>query len=223
MPWPLDAEGVRKFASGLDEILVVEEKRQLIEYQLKEQLYNWREDVRPRVVGKYDDKGEWELPMHDWQLPAAGELTPSGIARVDRPAHRALPHQPAHHGAPAISSPPRRRELAQPHAGMLRVPHLLLRLPAQHFHPCAGRQPRARGHRLPLHGDLARSARRRPFPQMGGEGVAWVGQAPFTKTKHVFANLGDGTYTHSGILAIRQALAAKVPITYKISTTTRWQ
>ena len=73
---------MRQFAAGLDEILVVEEKRQLIEYQLKEQLYNWREDVRPRVIGKYDDKGEWELPMHEWLLPAAGELTPAGIARV---------------------------------------------------------------------------------------------------------------------------------------------
>ena len=82
MNWPLDAEGVRHFAEGLDEILVVEEKRQLIEYQLKEQLYNWRDDVRPRVIGKYSDKGEWELPQEDWQLPAAGELSPAIIARV---------------------------------------------------------------------------------------------------------------------------------------------
>ncbi len=82
MNWPLDSEGVRHFAEGLDEILVVEEKRQLIEYQLKEQLYNWRDDVRPRVTGKYSDKGEWELPHEEWQLPAAGELSPAIIARV---------------------------------------------------------------------------------------------------------------------------------------------
>ena len=63
MPWPLEPEGVRHFAEGLEEILVVEEKRQLIEYQLKEQLYNWREDVRPRVVGKFDEDGEWEQPQ----------------------------------------------------------------------------------------------------------------------------------------------------------------
>ena len=82
MNWPLDAEGMRQFAQGLEEILVVEEKRQLIEYQLKEHLYNWRDDVRPRVIGKYADEGEWEAPLRDWQLPAAGELTPTIIARV---------------------------------------------------------------------------------------------------------------------------------------------
>lgn len=61
MPWPLEPDGVREFAQGLDEILVVEEKRQIVEYQLKEQLYNWREDVRPRVIGKFDEKGEWYI------------------------------------------------------------------------------------------------------------------------------------------------------------------
>ncbi len=82
MPWPLEPEGVRNFAEGLEEILVVEEKRQIVEYQLKEQLYNWRDDVRPRVVGKFDEKGEWVRPHGDWLLPAAGELTPAMIARV---------------------------------------------------------------------------------------------------------------------------------------------
>src|SRR4029079_2332608 len=82
MPWPLEPQGVREFAKDLDEILVVEEKRQLIEYQIKEQLYNWRDDVRPRVVGKYDEHGEWEVDRSEWLLPAAGELTPAMIARV---------------------------------------------------------------------------------------------------------------------------------------------
>jgi indolepyruvate ferredoxin oxidoreductase len=82
MPWPLEPEGVREFAEGLEEILVVEEKRQVVEYQLKEQLYNWRDDVRPRVVGKFDEKGEWVRPHGDWLLPAASELTPAMIARV---------------------------------------------------------------------------------------------------------------------------------------------
>ncbi len=82
MPWPLEPNGVREFALGLDEILVVEEKRQLIEYQMKEQLYNWRDDVRPRVIGKYDEHGEWEVHRSEWLLPAAGELTPAMIARV---------------------------------------------------------------------------------------------------------------------------------------------
>ena len=82
MPWPLEPEGVRQFAEGLEEILVVEEKRQIVEYQLKEQLYNWRDDVRPRVVGKFDEKGEWVRPHGDWLLPALSELTPAMIARV---------------------------------------------------------------------------------------------------------------------------------------------
>ncbi|MET0441234.1 MAG: indolepyruvate ferredoxin oxidoreductase family protein, partial [Casimicrobiaceae bacterium] len=82
MPWPLEPEGVRHFAEGLEEIHVVEEKRQVVEYQLKEQLYNWRDDVRPRVVGKFDEKGEWVRPHGDWLLPAASELTPAMIARV---------------------------------------------------------------------------------------------------------------------------------------------
>src|ERR1044071_7368816 len=82
MPWPLEPEGVRHFAEGLEEILVVEEKRQVVEYQLKEQLYNWRDDVRPRVIGKFDEKGEWVLPHGDWLLPAVSELTPAMVARV---------------------------------------------------------------------------------------------------------------------------------------------
>jgi indolepyruvate ferredoxin oxidoreductase len=89
MVWPLEPEGVRRFAEGLEEILVVEEKRQLLEYQLKEELYNWREDVRPRVIGKFDEKGEWTvegdggyLAHSDWLLPATGELPVATIARV---------------------------------------------------------------------------------------------------------------------------------------------
>src|SRR5438045_2132799 len=82
MTWPLEPEGVRHFAEGLEEILVVEEKRQVVEYQLKEQLYNWRDDVRPRVIGKFDEKGEWVRPHGDWLLPALSELTPAMIARV---------------------------------------------------------------------------------------------------------------------------------------------
>jgi indolepyruvate ferredoxin oxidoreductase len=82
MPWPLEPEGVRHFAEGLSEILVVEEKRQIVEYLLKEQLYNWRDDVRPRVIGKFDEKGEWVRPHGDWLLPPHAELTPAMIARV---------------------------------------------------------------------------------------------------------------------------------------------
>ena len=82
MVWPLEADGVRRFARGLQEILVIEEKRQIIEYQLKEMLYGWRDDTRPRVVGKFDESGEWPSPPHAWLLPPTGELTPARVARV---------------------------------------------------------------------------------------------------------------------------------------------
>ena len=82
MSWPLEPQGARRFAEGLEEILVVEEKRALIENQFKEQLYNWPDSKRPRVVGKYDEHGEWEAARSDWLLPAAGEHTPAMVARA---------------------------------------------------------------------------------------------------------------------------------------------
>ena len=74
----MERDGIRRFSEGLEEVLVVEEKRAVIENQLKEQLYNWRADVRPRVLGKFDDGGEWILP-------STGELTPAAIARCSSP------------------------------------------------------------------------------------------------------------------------------------------
>ncbi|MDQ1079843.1 indolepyruvate ferredoxin oxidoreductase family protein [Pseudoroseomonas cervicalis] len=212
MPWPLDAEGTRHFAEGLEEILVVEEKRQLIEYQLKEQLYNWREDVRPRVIGKYDDQGEWDLPVHDWQLPAAGELSPALIARViarrlarfhadDAIAARAAALEAAARPALPLALRPPHYCSGCPHSSSTKVPEGSLALAGIGCHYMA----------LWLNPEQTRT-----FSQMGGEGVAWIGMAPFTDMPHVFANLGDGTYTHSGVLAVRQAVAAHVPITYKI-------
>src|SRR6185503_1860454 len=82
MPWPLEPNGVREFAKGLDEILVVEEKRQMVEYQLKEHLYNWRPEVRPRVIGKFDEAGEWVHPRGEWLLPATADFSIAQIARV---------------------------------------------------------------------------------------------------------------------------------------------
>ncbi len=215
MPWPLDAETVRHFAEGLEEILVVEEKRQVIEYQLKEQLYNWREDVRPRVVGKYAETGEWEMPMSAWQLPAAGELTPAMIARVI--ARRISPFFTSARIDERLDFFNRLEEqLARPYPTALRVPHYCSGCP----HNTSTKVPEGSRalagigcHYMAL---WLNPEQTQTFSQMGGEGVAWVGQAPFTETKHVFANLGDGTYYHSGLLAIRQAVAANVPITYKI-------
>nr|WP_109513671.1 indolepyruvate ferredoxin oxidoreductase family protein [Pseudomonas ovata] len=214
MVWPLDAEGVRHFADGLEEIIVVEEKRQMIEYQLKEELYNWREDVRPRIVGKFDDKGEWTRPHTDWLLPATSDLTPSQIARAL--AKRILRYHQS--GELQVA-------LAVLEAGLAanqRFTTLMDRLP----HYCSG-CPHNSSTKVP-EGSRALAGigchymaawiypQTKTFSQMGGEGAAWIGQAPFTRTPHVFVNLGDGTYFHSGLLAIRAAVAAKVNITYKI-------
>src|SRR5260370_31487867 len=76
MSWPLEREGVRHFAEGLEEILVIEKKRAVIENQFKEQLYNWREDVRPRVIGKFDHNRNWILPSNGEPTPAQ---LPAGI------------------------------------------------------------------------------------------------------------------------------------------------
>ncbi|MCX8101556.1 MAG: indolepyruvate ferredoxin oxidoreductase family protein [Geminicoccaceae bacterium] len=215
MTWPLESEVTRHFAEGLEEILVVEEKRQHLEYQLKEQLYNWREDVRPRVIGKFDEKGEWALPQGGWLLPAASELTPAMIARVIAARIRRF------FTSEAIED--RVRFLEQKERALARARLAVQRVP----HYCSG-CPHNRSTRVSegsfalagigchymatwIYGESTRT-----FSQMGGEGVAWIGQAPFTDRPHVFANLGDGTWYHSGILAVRAAVAAGVSITYKI-------
>jgi indolepyruvate ferredoxin oxidoreductase len=214
MPWPLEADGVRQFAEGLEEILVVEEKRQIIEYQLKEQLYNWREDVRPRVVGKFDETGEWPAPPHRWLLPPTGELTPALVAR-------AIASRIARfHASERIRQ--RLEQLDAQEAALARV------LPGAPRTPyfCSG-CPHNQSTRVPQ-GSCALGGvgchlmavwmgrNTVTISQMGGEGASWIGVAGHTGTRHVFANMGDGTYHHSGLLAIRAAVAADVSITYKI-------
>jgi indolepyruvate ferredoxin oxidoreductase len=218
MPWPLEPEGVRHFAEGLDEILVVEEKRQIVEYQLKEQLYNWRDDVRPRVVGKFDEKGEWVRPHGDWLLPPHAELTPAMIARVVAQRIERLGLHPRHmerirHRVDFINQ--KERALAKPKISLARMPYFCSGCPhnTSTMVPDGSRATAGIGcHVMAIWMDRNTST----FTHMGGEGAPWIGQAPFTDEKHVFANLGDGTYYHSGILAIRAAVAAGVNITYKI-------
>ncbi len=220
MVWPLEADGVRRFAEGLEEILVIEEKRQLIEYQLKEELYNWREDVRPRVIGKFDEKGEWSLPHDDWLLPATGELSPAQIARViasriDRFFTSVRIHERLRFLAAKENS------LAHQTLACKRTPFYCAGCP----HNTSTRLPEgSRGlagigcHYMVTWMNRSTEV----FSHMGGEGVTWLGQTPFTRQKHVFANLGDGTYFHSGILAVRAAVAAlntpgnDAGITYKL-------
>ncbi len=205
MVWPLESDGVRHFAEGLEEILVVEEKRQLIEYQLKEELYNWREDVRPRVIGKFDEQGEWALPNGRWLLPAAGELSPAQIARVI--ADRIGRHFTSPRIRDRLSIIEAKERAAAPVIPIARTPYFCPGCP----HNSSTKVPEGSRalagigcHFMVLWMDRATAT----FSHMGGEGAAWMGQAPFTEQRHVFVNLGDGTYFHSGVLAVRAAVAA---------------
>jgi indolepyruvate ferredoxin oxidoreductase len=214
MIWPLESEGVRRFADGLEEILVVEEKRQFLEYQLKEELYNWREDVRPRVIGKFDEKGEWALPHGEWLLPAASELSPARIGRAIA-SRIARFYTSDSIKARLAFLEAKEKALAKPRVTVARTPYFCAGCP----HNTSTRVPegsRATAgigcHFMAVWMDRETAT----FTHMGAEGVPWIGQAPFTETQHIFANLGDGTYFHSGLLAIRASVAAKVPITYKI-------
>ncbi len=206
MPWPLEREGVRHFAEGLEEIVVIEEKRAVIENQLKEQLYNWHSDVRPRVIGKFDEQAG-EL------LPSYNELSPARIAVV---IGRRLLRFFEHEGIRARVEFLERQEKHKTHKALVeRKPWFCSGCPHNTSTnvPEGSRAMAGIGcHYMATWMDRKTET----FTQMGGEGVPWIGQAPFTEERHVFANLGDGTYTHSGILAIRMAVASKVNITYKL-------
>ncbi len=220
--WPLDAQDARAFATGLEEILVVEEKRQILEYALKEELYNWREDVRPKIYGKFDERdnagGEWSVPRGDWLLPAHYELSPASIAKaIARRLSRAdLPEDVrARMLARVALIEAKEREAAKPRVTVERKPWFCSGCP----HNTSTNVPE--GSRA-LAGigchymSMWMDRKTETFSQMGGEGVAWIGQMHFSGDKHVFVNLGDGTYFHSGLLAIRAAIAASANVTYKI-------
>jgi indolepyruvate ferredoxin oxidoreductase len=200
MTWPLETTGLRDFAHGKRALLVVEEKRSFVESQIRDALYNLSAGDRPEISGKTDSSGApllsplMELSPEAVALGLAGFLRSAGLNIADPPAPR-MPERP---------------------------PGLLRRIPAF----CAG-CPHGTSTKLP-EGSFATAGigchfmalddgdQTRTFTQMGGEGAPFVGMAPFTDTRHMFANIGDGTYAHSGIMAIRQAVAARARITYKI-------
>ena len=215
MPWPLEPDSMREFAIGLEEILVVEEKRQIVEYQLKEQLYNWRDDVRPRIIGKFDEKGEWVHPRGEWLLTPKADFSVAQIARVI--ASRIT----RFHNSPQIAV---RLQLIDSKQASLAS---AAETPSRPAYYCSG-CPHNTSTKVP-EGSIALAGigchimaatiypeHNKTTTHMGGEGVTWIGQAPFSERKHVFANMGDGTYFHSGYLAIRASKAAGVNITYKI-------
>ena len=205
MTWPLEPVGLRDFARGLADIVVVEEKLSFIESQMKEAMYNWSE--RPSIVGKYDEAGEWILP-------STSELTPARIARVI--ARRIQKFHDSEHIRDVLAwMTQKETELALPRAAFPRVPHYCSGCPhnTSTVVPEGSRALAGIGcHYMVTWMDRETNT----FTHMGGEGVTWAGQAAFTDTPHVFQNLGDGTYFHSGSLAIRQSVAAGVNITYKI-------
>lgn len=223
--WPLDAQDAREFATGLKDILVIEEKRQILEYALKEELYNWRDDVRPKVYGKFDESeqngGEWSVPRAPWLLPAKGELSPALIARAI--ARRLLKQDLSADLRARISA---RMAILDAKERQQKIPSVRTEKADRKPWFCSGcphntstRVPEGSRaiagigcHYMTIWMDRNTST----FSHMGGEGVAWIGQQPFSADKHVFANLGDGTYFHSGILAIRASIAANSNITYKI-------
>ncbi|MBN9269208.1 MAG: indolepyruvate ferredoxin oxidoreductase family protein, partial [Mesorhizobium sp.] len=205
-PWPLDYQHIADFAHGLDTIVVVEEKRSLIEVQLRENLYG--SAMQPAIVGKKDERG-------DWLFPAKGALDPNDIAI-------ALGERILKTIGPSEEIAARVAGLRQFQAMLAETKDVGARTP--YF--CSG-CPHNTSTNVP-EGSLAAAGigchfmalwmdrSTVGFTAMGGEGAEWVGQAPFSKRGHLFQNLGDGTYNHSGSLAIRFAIASGANITYKI-------
>jgi indolepyruvate ferredoxin oxidoreductase len=210
LAWPLEEVGALRFAQGLQDILVVEEKRAFLEDQLKQLLFHVDAARRPAVVGKADEGG---VPL----LPSTGELTPTMVARaiVSRLSRLGETNpQLAQRLARLESFERRAADMLAP--AMRRTPFFCSGCP----HNTSTQLPqdsRALAgigcHSMALFMPARNTA---TLVQMGGEGANWIGQAPFTREKHVFQNLGDGTYSHSGLTAMRAAAAAGVNINYKI-------
>ncbi|NKD54202.1 MULTISPECIES: indolepyruvate ferredoxin oxidoreductase family protein [unclassified Haematospirillum] len=206
LTWPLEPESIRRFAHGLREILVVEEKHSFVEEQVKSILYGNRN--APLITGKTDGAGQ-NL------LPSSGELRPSRIAPIL--VQRLGPYVPdlleqLNSKLAAIVPPPGSGQSPSeirripyfcsgcPHSSSTLIPEGAKAFAGIGCHFMASWMDRNTG----------------GLTQMGGEGANWVGQAPFSLRTHVFQNIGDGTFFHSGSLALRQAVAAGTTLTYKI-------
>lgn len=209
LTWPLEVEGARRFADGLADVLIVEEKHGFIEQQFVHALYNMDASRRPSVVGKRAENG---APL----LPSQGELSPSMVARaivsrLDRlgASSQALAQRVARlESFELVAATPQIKSQRAPFfcSG---CPHNTSTVLPEGSRAMAGIGCHSMAMWMPTRNTET-------VTHMGAEGANWIGQAPFTREKHVFQNLGDGTYTHSGLLAIRAAAVAKVNITYKI-------
>lgn len=205
LTWPLEPTAIRDFCAGLDEVLVVEEKQPVLENQIRAILYNLPQ--RPRLVGKTDEAG---ITL----LTAKGELDAIGIAVVLGHRLQAIAPDEQIEARLQILGQRRARAVAPPL--IVRKPYFCSGCP----HSTSVRHPtdsRASGG-IGCHWMAVWTPQfdTEPATQMGGEGVHWLGQAPFVSDTHIFQNLGDGTYYHSGAAAIRAAVAGGVNITYKL-------
>ena len=208
MPWPLDPDFVRAIAAGAEEVLVVEEKRPLVEDQAARILLTLDAAERPRLAGKIDEAGKPLLsPRAAFSVDHLAKVIGDRLERLgDGTAAAAI--APAR-AALRAGAPPAEPALAR------RLPYFCSGCPHNRstMVPEGSRALAGIGcHYMAQWMDRDTTT----FTQMGGEGAGWIGQAPFTDTAHVFVNLGDGTYAHSGLLAIRAAIAAGVTITYKL-------
>lgn len=205
--WPIEPSGITGFAHGLETLFIVEEKRPIVEQQVKDLAYHWPADKRPTIHGKRTATGE---PL----LREALDLSPALIALA---LLRVLPDDvvtvPMREAAARLTQGEARRTAPPPAAK--RPPYFCSGCP----HNTSTKVPEGAQALAGIGCHyLVQGMERRTetFTQMGGEGASWIGLAPFTDLDHVFVNIGDGTYYHSGILAIRAAIAGHVNATYKI-------
>ena len=205
-PWPISQQDLKQFSDGLELIIVVEEKRSLIEVQVREELYGTAN--QPACIGKKDEQ-------RNWLFPVKGALDPNEIAICigERVLQRVGRNEEIAARVAALKDA--QRILAETHDVAVRIPYFCSGCPhnSSTVVPEGMRAYAGIGcHYMAQWMDRSTLG----YTQMGGEGANWIGEAPFSKRPHVFQNLGDGTYNHSGYLAIRAAIAAGVNITYKI-------
>jgi indolepyruvate ferredoxin oxidoreductase len=205
-PWPISQQDLKTFADGLELIIVIEEKRSLIEVQVREELYGTAN--QPVCIGKKDEQGKWLFPVK-------GALDPNEVAICigERILQRVGPNEEIAARVAALKGA--QRILAETHDVAVRTPYFCSGCPhnSSTVVPEGMRAYAGIGcHYMAQWMDRSTLG----YTQMGGEGANWIGEAPFSNRPHVFQNLGDGTYNHSGYMAIRAAIAAGVNITYKI-------
>ncbi len=206
--WPLHVDDARAFAAGVEELIVIEDKRPFVERQLRDLLYG--ADGAPRVLGKRDADGR---PL----IELAGTVDADGVARaLARHWESALPDA-VRDRVSATSA--RVRQAAAVPLPMARTPFFCSGCP----HNLSTRAPEDQlvgvgigCHALILVDSSQQRGQLLGSPQMGGEGAQWNGMAPFTTDRHYVQNIGDGTFHHSGSLAIRAAVAAGVNITFRL-------